>query len=61
VIKRLTVIATIGLPLTVVTGYYGMNFALPEYRWRWGEWYALGLLVATAAATWWFLRSQRLD
>jgi magnesium transporter len=61
VIKRLTVIATIGLPLTVVTGYYGMNFALPEYRWPWGEWYALGLLVATAAATWWFLRSQRLD
>ena len=61
VIKRLTVIATVGLPLTVVTGYYGMNFALPEYRWPWGEWYALGLLVLTAAATWWFLRRQRLD
>jgi magnesium transporter len=61
VIKRLTVIATVGLPLTVVTSYYGMNFALPEYRWRWGEWYALGLLVLTAGATWWYLRSQRLD
>jgi magnesium transporter len=33
VIKRLTVIATIGLPLTVVTSYYGMNFKLPEYDW----------------------------
>jgi magnesium transporter len=61
VIKRLTVIATVGLPLTVVTSYYGMNFALPEYRWPWGEWYALGLLVLTALATWWFLRRQRLD
>jgi magnesium transporter len=61
VIKRLTVIATIGLPLTVVTGYYGMNFALPEYKWPWGEWYALGLLVLTGGATWWFLRRQRLD
>jgi Mg2+ and Co2+ transporter CorA len=38
-----------------------MNFALPEYRWPWGEWYALGLLVLTALATWWFLRRQRLD
>jgi magnesium transporter len=61
VIKRLTVIATVGLPLTVVTSYYGMNFELPEFKWPWGEWYALGLLVATAAATWWFLRRQRLD
>ena len=61
VIKRLTVIATVGLPLTVVTSYYGMNFKLPEYEWPWGEWYALGLLVLAAAATWWFLRRQRLD
>jgi Mg2+ and Co2+ transporter CorA len=55
------VIATIGLPLTVVTSYYGMNFDLPEFKWPWGEWYALGLLVLTGGATWWFLRSQRLD
>jgi magnesium transporter len=61
VIKRLTVIATIGLPLTVITSYYGMNFDLPEFKWPWGEWYALGLLVLTALATWWFLRRQRLD
>jgi magnesium transporter len=61
VIKRLTVIATIGLPLTVITSYYGMNFDLPEFKWPWGEWYALGLLVLTALATWWYLRRQRLD
>jgi magnesium transporter len=61
VIKRLTVIATIGLPLTVVTSYYGMNFELPEFKWRWGEWYALGLLLLSGAGTWWFLRRQRLD
>ena len=61
VIKRLTVIATIGLPLTVLTSYYGMNFALPEYKWSWGQWYVLGLLALTAVATWWYLRRQRLD
>ena len=61
VIKRLTVIATIGLPLTVVTSYYGMNFPLPEYRWAHSEWYALGLMLATGLGTWWFLKSRRWD
>jgi hypothetical protein len=27
----------------------------------WRAWYALGLLLATAAATRWFVRSQKLD
>jgi magnesium transporter len=61
VIKRLTVIATVGLPLTVVTSYYGMNFELPEYKWAHSELYALGLMVATGLATWLFLRSRRWD
>jgi magnesium transporter len=61
VIRRLTVIATIGLPLTVVTSYYGMNFRFPEYEWTWGEWYALGLMALTALGTWWYLRSRKWD
>ena len=61
VIKRLTVIATIFLPLTVVTSYYGMNFELPEYKWTHSEWYALGLMAATALATWAYLRFRRWD
>lgn len=59
VIKRLTVIATIGLPLTVVTSYYGMNFEFPEYRLRHPWIYALSLLLATAGITWWLLRRKR--
>ena len=59
VIKMLTVIATIMLPLTVITGYYGMNFHLPEFAWRSGWLYALGLLTATALGTWWYLRRRR--
>lgn len=59
VIKRLTVIATIGLPLTVVTSYYGMNFPLPEYRWPHSELYAFGLLVATGGITWVLLRWRK--
>jgi magnesium transporter len=59
VIKRLTVIATIGLPLTVVTSYYGMNFDFAEYHWKNGWIYAVGLLAATALGTYWLLRRKR--
>jgi len=59
VIKRLTVIATIGLPLTLVTGYYGMNFPLPEYRWRLGVPYVLAVLLVTGWGVWWYLKRRR--
>ncbi len=51
VIKRLTVIATIGLPLTVITSYYGMNFDFPEYHYARPAAYVLALLIGSAVAT----------
>lgn len=37
VMKVLTVIATIFIPLTFIAGVYGMNFDyMPELEWRWG-------------------------
>jgi len=36
VMKVLTVISTIFIPLTFLAGIYGMNFEnMPEYHWRW--------------------------
>ena len=58
VIKRLTVIATIGLPLTVVTSYYGMNFDFPEYKIVNPHWFSLGLLIVSAVGTLWYLRKR---
>lgn len=44
VMKVLTVIATIFIPITFIAGVYGMNFkVMPELGWRWG--YPLTLLV----------------
>jgi magnesium transporter len=41
--RVLTVMATLMLPLTVITGIYNMNFDhMPELRWRYG--YHLTLL-----------------
>jgi len=37
VMKVLTIIATIFIPLTLIAGVYGMNFQhMPELEWRWG-------------------------
>jgi magnesium transporter len=37
VMKTLTVMATIFIPLTFLVGVYGMNFRnMPELHWRWG-------------------------
>ncbi len=37
IMKVLTIIATIFIPLTFIAGVYGMNFEfMPELRWRWG-------------------------
>jgi len=59
IIKRLTVVATVGLPLTIITSYYGMNFALPEYRWAHPELLVLGLMGLSALATWVMLKWTR--
>lgn len=34
--KLFTVLAAVFLPLTLIAGWYGMNFDMPEYRWAGG-------------------------
>jgi len=51
VMKVLTIIATIFIPLTFVAGIYGMNFKyMPELEWRWGYPAVLLIMIAIAAA-----------
>ncbi len=46
VMRVLTVIATIFIPLTFIAGVYGMNFRyMPELEWRWGYAAVWGLMV----------------
>jgi magnesium transporter len=49
VMKVLTIIGTIFIPLTFLAGVYGMNFkVMPELGWKWG--YPVLLLVMAAIA-----------
>ncbi len=48
VMKVLTMISTVVLPMTLIAGVYGMNFEnLPEVKWEYGYWFALGLMALT--------------
>jgi magnesium transporter len=49
VMKVLTIIATIFMPLTFIAGVYGMNFKyMPELEWRFGYFGVLGIMLSVA-------------
>jgi len=53
VMKVLTVFAAMVLPMTLVTGIYGMNFDhMPELGWRWAYFGLLGTLAALGVSLW---------
>ncbi len=48
VMKVLTIIATIFMPLTFLAGIYGMNFKyMPELEWRWGYPLIWAIMIGT--------------
>ncbi len=60
VMKLLTIIATIFIPLTFIAGIYGMNFKyMPELEMHWGYPVALGvMLVIFVGMVAWFKRKK---
>lgn len=62
IMTLLTVITTIFMPLTLIAGWYGMNFVnMPELYWKWG--YPLVILVSViivVVSLIWFRRKKWL-
>jgi magnesium transporter len=49
IMKVLTIISTIFIPMTFLAGVYGMNFEnMPELKWHWGYFACLGVMAAVA-------------
>jgi len=60
VMKVLTIIATIFIPLTFVAGLYGMNFEfMPELKWHWGYFAALLVMAVVAVFMVFYFRKKR--
>jgi magnesium transporter len=60
VMKLLTIIATIFIPLTFVAGIYGMNFVyMPELNWRWGYPFSWAIFIAIAAGMLVYFRHKK--
>jgi magnesium transporter len=60
VMKVLTIIATIFIPLTFVVGVYGMNFEnMPELAWKWGYFAVLAFMFALVIFMLWLFRRKK--
>jgi len=50
VMKRFTVITSIFFPLTLIVGWYGMNFqAMPEFAWKYGYIFVIALSIVVVS------------
>jgi magnesium transporter len=59
VMKVLTIIATIFMPLTFIAGVYGMNFDyMPELRWHWGYPAVLAVMALVGGTMLWIFRRK---
>lgn len=60
IMKTLTIVSTIILPLTLLVGYYGMNFKFfPELEWKYGIYLLLLLMFALILIMLWFFRKKK--
>jgi magnesium transporter len=60
VMKVLTVISTIFMPLTFIVGVYGMNFKyMPELEVKWAYFAVIGLMLIIALAMLYYFRKKK--
>lgn len=60
IMKALTMISTIVLPMTLIAGIYGMNFEnMPEIKWEYGYFVALGLMTLSGICSFVFFRWRK--
>jgi magnesium transporter len=60
IMKVLTIVSTIMLPLTLISGIFGMNFGrMPLIAAPWGFWAAMGLMLAVGVAMYFFFKNRK--
>jgi magnesium transporter len=60
IMKIFTVVAVVFMPMTLMTGVWGMNFKnMPELEWHIGYYLALCLIVSVGIGTFWWFRRRK--
>lgn len=60
IMKRLTIVSTIFIPLTFLAGIWGMNFNnMPELNWKYGYLMAWGLMIVIGLIIYIFFKRKR--
>ena len=60
IMKFLTIVGTIFLPITFIAGVYGMNFQnMPELHWQWGYPASLLLMLAVSVAMLFYFKRKK--
>jgi len=60
IMKFLTIIGTIFIPLTFIAGIYGMNFQyMPELTWRWGYFAVLLLMLGIGVTLLFYFKRKK--
>ncbi|GGH54053.1 magnesium/cobalt transporter CorA [Paenibacillus silvae] len=59
IMRVFTAITTVFMPLTVITGIYGMNFDnMPELHWRYGYYAVIGLMITLGLTMFFIFRKK---
>ena len=59
IMKVLTVVTAIFTPLTLIVGWYGMNFYMPEFEWKYGYLLVILLCVVVLAICIWIFKRKK--
>lgn len=58
--KLFTVLTAIFSPLTLVVGWYGMNFPMPEFQWKYGYAFVILLSLTVISFCLWIFKKKKL-
>jgi magnesium transporter len=60
IMKVLTIIATIFIPLTFIAGVYGMNFEyIPELKWKYGYFVTIFIMIIITVVILAFMKKKK--